>query len=66
MVERVLNIGGVEYYSDRRFPNEYNFNVFDIGVLSSNTLPIYNAYFTDYSLNLFDGKVNEKIFKEIL
>lgn len=24
------------------------------------------AYFADYSPNLFDGKVNEKIFKQIL
>ncbi len=113
---------GVEYYPDKQFPNENNFNVFDIGVLNGTTLPIYKAcnvrmlcsgskpyeiaeykkalesiselsintifnfspevgrtnfkklvenennkaYFTDYSPNLFDGKVNEKIFKEIL
>ncbi|MDT8717035.1 hypothetical protein IAI10_10230 [Clostridium sp. 19966] len=113
---------GVEYYPVKQFPNEYNFNVFDIGVLNGNALPIYKAcnvrilcggskpyeiveykkalepiskinistilnfcpeigrtnlkklienenikaYFTDYSPNLFDGKVNEKIFKDIL
>nr|WP_245353255.1 hypothetical protein [Clostridium punense] len=117
-----LKYKGVEYYPDKQFPNEYNFNVFDIGVLNGNTIPIYKAcdvrmlcsgskpyeiteykkalesifelsintifnfsqelgrtnlkklvenennkaYFTDYSPNLFDGKVNEKIFKEIL
>lgn len=117
-----LKYKGVEYYPNKQFPNEYNFNVFDIGVLNGNTLPIYKAcdvrmlcsgikpyeiagykkalesiselrintilnfctelgrtnfkklvenennkaYFTDYSPNLFDGKVNEKIFKEIL
>ncbi|WP_253205641.1 hypothetical protein [Clostridium estertheticum] len=113
---------GVEYYPYKQFPNDYNFNIFDIGVLNRNTLPIYKAcnvrilcsgskpyeipeykkaldsilelnistvfnscqeigrtnlkksvenenikeYFADYSLNLFDGKVNEKIFKQIL
>lgn len=117
-----LNYKGVEYYQNKQFPNGYNFNVFDIGVLNGNTLPIYKAcnvrmlcsgskpyeiagykkalesifelsintifnfsqevgrtnlkklvenennkaYFTDYSPNLFDGKINEKIFKEIL
>lgn len=113
---------GVEYYPDKQFPNDYNFNVFDIGVLNGNSLPVFKtcnirilcsgskpyeipeckkaldtiselnisslfsscselgrtnlkklvenennkAYFSDYSPNLFDGKVNEKIFKEIL
>lgn len=117
-----LKYRGVEYYPNKQFPNENNFNVFDIGVLNGTTLPIYKAcnvrmlcsgskpyeiaeykkalesiselrintilnfctelgrtnfkklvenennkaYFTDYSPNLFDGKVNEKIFKEIL
>jgi hypothetical protein len=120
--EESFKYKGLEYYSEKQFPNDYNFNVFDIGVLNGNTLPIYKgcnvrilcsgskpyeipeykkaldsipelnirtifnscpeigrtnlkksvenknikAYFSDYSPNLFDGKVNEKIFKEIL
>ncbi|MBC2579376.1 hypothetical protein [Clostridium sp. DJ247] len=113
---------GVEYYPDKQFPNEYNFNVFDIGVLNAATISIFKTcevrilcstakpyeleglkealnikegintctllsfvpeaartnlkkliesennevFFSGYSPSLFDGKVNEKIFKEIL
>lgn len=113
---------GVEYYPNKQFPNNYNFNVFDLGILNGSTLPIFKAcnmrilcsgskpyeileykkaltsisefnistvfnscpeigrislkksvenenikaYFAEYSPNLFDGKVNEKIFKQIL
>lgn len=113
---------GVEYYPNKQFPKDYNFNVFDLGILNVSTLPIFKAcnmrilcsgskpyeipeykralasisefnistvfnscpeiertnlkklvenenikaYFAEYSPNLFDGKVNEKIFKEIL
>lgn len=117
-----LKYKGVEYYPNKQFPNDYNFNVFDIGVLNGITLPIYKAcnvrmlcsgskpyeiaeykkalesiaelsintifnfssevgrtnfkklvenennkaYFADYAPSLFNGKVNDKIFKEIL
>lgn len=113
---------GVEYYSNKQFPNDYNFNVFDLGNLNGSVLPIFKAcnmrilcsgskpyeipdykktlgsiselsistifsfcpeigrtnlkksvenqnikaYFADYLPSLFDGEVNEKIFKDIL
>lgn len=38
-----LKYKGVEHYPDKQFPNEYNFNVFDIDVLNGNPLPVYKA-----------------------
>lgn len=120
--ENFYKYRNLEYYPDKQFPNGYNFNVFDLGILSPSTIPILKKcevriicaaskpyeitninkvvesvsdtnlntilsftpevgriklknllekpdnkiYFAEYSPDLFDGKANEKIFKEIL
>lgn len=120
--EKSFKYKGIEYYTDKQFPNEYNFNIFDLGVLNTSTISIFKTcevrilcstakpyelealketlnikegihtctllsfvpeasriglnklierennrlFFTGYSPNLFDGKVNEKIFREVL
>lgn len=113
---------GIEYYLNKHFPDDYNFNIFDLGTLNISSLSIFKAcdvkilcggskpyempflnkalklisvekintifsfsaeagranlkkltekennkvHFPQYSPNLFDGKVNEKMFKDIL
>lgn len=120
--EKSFKYKGIEYYTDKQFPNEYNFNVFDLGVLNTSTISIFKTcevrilcstakpyelaalketlnikegihtytllsfvpeasriglkkliesennrvFFTGYSPSLFDGKVNKKIFREVL
>jgi len=120
--EKSYKYSGIEYYTDKQFPNEYNFNVFDLGVLNTSTISIFKTcevrilcstakpyelaplkealnikegihtctlfsfvpepsrirlkkliesennrvFFTGYSPSLFDGKVNKKIFREVL
>ncbi|UZQ48875.1 hypothetical protein [Clostridium kluyveri] len=113
---------GIEYYLNKQFPDDYNFNIFDLGILNISSISIFKAcdvkilcsgsksyelpylnrglkliidekistlftfstetgrinlkkltksknnrvYFSEFNPNLFDGSVNEKIFKDIL
>jgi hypothetical protein len=121
-IDKCTKYKGIEYYMDKQFPNDYNFNIFDLGILNFSSLSIFKAcdvrilcsgskpyelpcinkalkligdekintifsfsaeagrvnlkklteneknkvYFSQYSPNLFDGNVNEKMFKDIL
>lgn len=121
-IDKCVKFKGIEYYMDKQFPNDYNFNIFDLGILNFSSLSIFKAcdirilctgskpyelpclnkalkligdekintifsfsteagrvnlrkltenennkvYFSQYSPSIFDGKVNEKMFKDIL
>lgn len=121
-IDKCAKYKGIEYYMYKQFPNDYNFNIFDLGILNLSSLSIFKAcdvrilcsgskpyellclnkilklisdekintifsfspeagrvnlkkltenennkvYFSQYSPSLFEGKVNEKVFKDIL
>ncbi|AGK97117.1 hypothetical protein [Clostridium pasteurianum] len=121
-VENYYKYNGIEYYPNKQFPDDYNFNIFDLGSLNLGTIAIFKScdikilccgskpyelndthkainlhddmylntlfsftaeteevkirkmfdksinkiHFQDYSPSLFDGKTNEKIYKEIV
>lgn len=120
--DKCIKYKGIGYYLDKQFPNDYNFNIFDLGILNFSSLSIFKAcdvrilcsgskpyelpclnkalkligeektntifsfsaeagrvnlkkltesennkvHFSLYNPSLFDGKVNEKMFKDIL
>ncbi|QAA32755.1 hypothetical protein [Clostridium manihotivorum] len=120
--DKCIKYKGIGYYLDKQFPNDYNFNIFDLGILNLSSLSIFKAcdvrilcsgskpyelpclnkalkligeektntifsfsaeagrvnlkkltesennkvHFSLYNPSLFDGKVNEKVFKDIL
>jgi hypothetical protein len=41
--EKSFKYKGIEYYTDKQFPNEYNFNVFDLGLLNTSTISIFKT-----------------------
>jgi hypothetical protein len=121
-VENYYKYKDIEYYPNKQFPADYNFNIFDLGNLSSGSVAIFKScdvkvlcsgskpydlidthkaiklfddvnlnslfsstvetekmrirkmfdssinkiYFQDYAPSLFDGKTNEKIYREIV
>ncbi|BDR70334.1 hypothetical protein K144313037_17460 [Clostridium tetani] len=42
-VENYYKYRGIEYYPNKQFPNEYNFNVFDLGNLNKGSAAIFKS-----------------------
>ncbi|WP_410965111.1 hypothetical protein, partial [Salmonella sp. SAL4435] len=34
---------GIEYYLNKQFPNDYHFNIFDLGILNIGSLQIFKS-----------------------
>lgn len=121
-VENYYKYNGIEYYPNKQFPDNFNFNIFDLGSLNSGSAAIFKScnikvlcsgsrayelidthksvnllddtyfnilfsptvdlekvrirtrfdssinkiFFQEYSPGLFDGKINHKIYEEIV